>query len=141
MAKTVLTVLKLQIAAGKANPAPPVGPALGQHGLDIQGFCNTFNEATKDKGNTIIPVEITVFEDRTFSLKYKKPPAAVLIKKAINLPKGSGEPHKNKVGTITRAKLAEIAEEKMDDLNALDVDAAVNILAGTARSMGVTVEG
>lgn len=140
MAKAVKTVIKLQIAAGKANPAPPVGPALGQHGLNIQDFCTQFNGATSDKGDTIIPVEITVYEDRSFSFIMKTPPAAVLIKQAINLKKGSGVPHKDKVGTITRAQLEAIAQEKMQDLNANDLDHAVNIIAGTARSMGVTVE-
>jgi large subunit ribosomal protein L11 len=140
MAKKVLTIVKLQIPAGKANPAPPVGPALGQHGLDIQQFCGQFNEKTREMGDTVVPVEITVFEDRTFSFIMKTPPAAVLIKKAINLPKGSGEPNKNKVGTITRAQLIEIGEQKMKDLNANDPEAAANIIAGTARSMGVEVK-
>jgi large subunit ribosomal protein L11 len=140
MAKNVLTVIKLQIPAGKANPAPPVGPALGQHGLNIQDFCTQFNNKTQEKGDTIIPVEITVFEDRSFTFITKTPPAAVLIKKAINLKKGSGEPNKEKVGSIKREQLKKIAEEKMQDLNANDVDAAINIIAGTARSMGVTVE-
>lgn len=140
MSKKVTTVIKLQIPAGKANPAPPVGPALGQHGLNIQDFCTAFNEQTRDKGNTVIPVEITVYEDRTYSFICKTPPAAVLIKKAINLNKGSGVPHKEKVGSITRKQLEEIAETKMQDLNANDIDAAVNIIAGTARSMGVTVD-
>lgn len=139
--KKVMTVIKLQIPAGKANPAPPVGPALGQHGLNIQDFCTQFNNKTKDKGDTIIPVEITVYEDRSFTFITKTPPAAILIKKAINLKKGSGEPNKNKVGTIKREQLVKIAEEKMEDLNAHDIDAAVNIIAGTARSMGVKVEG
>ncbi|MBU1992258.1 50S ribosomal protein L11 [Patescibacteria group bacterium] len=141
MAKKVLTVIKLQIPAGKANPAPPVGPALGQHGLDIQQFCNQFNDRTREKGDTIIPVEITVFEDRTFTFIMKTPPAAVLIKKAIKLDKGSGVPNKEKVGTITRAQLKEIAGQKMQDLNANDVEAGANIIAGTARSMGVEVKG
>ncbi|MFH1720032.1 MAG: 50S ribosomal protein L11 [Patescibacteria group bacterium] len=141
MAKKVLTVIKLQIPAGKANPAPPVGPALGQHGLDIQQFCNQFNDRTREKGDTIIPVEITVFEDRTFTFIMKTPPAAVLIKKAIKLDKGSGVPNKEKVGTITRAQLKDIAKQKMQDLNANDVEAGANIIAGTARSMGVEVKG
>jgi large subunit ribosomal protein L11 len=140
MAKKVLTVIKLQIPAGKANPAPPVGPALGQHGLNIQDFCTQFNNKTQEKGDTIIPVEITVFEDRSFTFITKTPPAAVLIKQAINLKKGSGEPNKNKVANITRDQLKKIAEEKMEDLNANDIDAAINIIAGTARSMGVTVD-
>lgn len=140
MAKKVTTVIKLQIPAGKANPAPPVGPALGQHGLNIQDFCSQFNAATGDKGETIIPVEISVYEDRTFSFIMKTPPAAVLIKQALSLKKGSGVPHKEKVGSITRAQLEKIAEEKMVDLNANDLDQAVKIIAGTARSMGVTVD-
>lgn len=140
MAKNVLTVIKLQIPAGKANPAPPVGPALGQHGINIQDFCTQFNSQTKEKGDTVIPVEITVFEDRSFTFITKTPPAAILIKKAINLQKGSGEPNKEKVGVITRDQLRKIAEEKMEDLNANDIDAAINIIAGTARSMGVEVK-
>jgi len=141
VAKDIKTVIKLQVPAGKANPAPPVGTALGPHGLNIQDFCTQFNNATKDLGETIIPCEITVYDDRTFSFIMKSPPAAVLIKKAINLAKGSGVPHKDKVGTITRAQLEEIAKVKMEDLNANDMDAAVKIIAGTARSMGVKVEG
>ena len=139
MAKKIKTVIKLQIPAGKANPAPPVGPALGQHGLNIQEFCSQFNERTKVEGDTVIPVEITVFEDRTFKFITKTPPAAELIKKAINLKKGSGVPHKEKVGVLPRAKLREIAEKKLPDLNANDVEAAMKIIAGTARSMGVTI--
>ncbi|MBA4337161.1 50S ribosomal protein L11 [bacterium] len=138
--KKVMKVIKLQIPAGKANPAPPVGPALGQHGVNIQDFCGQFNAKTAEKGDTIIPVEITVYEDRSFTFITKTPPAAILIKQAINLKKGSGEPNKNKVGSIKREQLVKIAEEKMQDLNANDIDAAVKILAGTARSMGVTVE-
>ena len=138
--KKILTVIKLQIPAGKANPAPPVGPALGQHGLNIQDFCTQFNNKTQELGDTVIPVEITVYEDRSFTFITKTPPAAVLIKKAINLKKGSGEPNKNKVASIKRDQLRKIAEEKMEDLNAHDVDAAIKIIAGTARSMGVTVE-
>ncbi len=141
MAKEVLAFIKLQIPAGKANPAPPVGTALGPHGINIQDFCSQFNNQTKEMGDTVVPVEITVYEDRSFSFVMKSPPAAVLIKKAINLKKGSGEPHKTKVGTITRAQLEEIAKVKMEDLNANDVDAAVKIIGGTARSMGVKVEG
>ncbi|OIP81213.1 50S ribosomal protein L11 [Candidatus Peregrinibacteria bacterium CG22_combo_CG10-13_8_21_14_all_44_10] len=137
----VIKVIKLQIAAGKANPAPPVGPALGQHGLQIQDFCNQFNNATKEMGDTVVPVEISVHEDRTFSFIMKTPPAAILIKKAIALQKGSGEPNKNKVGTITQAQLEEIATIKKDDLNANDVKAGAKIIAGTARSMGVEVKG
>ena len=139
--KKLKTVVKLQIPAGKANPAPPVGPALGQHGLNIQEFCNAFNEKTKDKGGDVIPVVINIYEDRTFDFVCKTPPAAELIKKAINLQKGSGEPQKNKVGKITKAQLKEIAEKKMEDLNAKDIEAAIKIVAGTAKSMGVTVEG
>jgi len=141
MAKKVLTVIKLQIPAGKANPAPPVGPALGQHGLQIQDFCNQFNNETKEMGDTIVPVEITVYEDRTFTFIMKTPPAAILIKKAISLQKGSGEPNKNKVGTITQAQLEEIAKLKEPDLNANDIKAGAKIIAGTARSMGVEVKG
>jgi len=141
MAKAIMTVIKLQIPAGKANPAPPVGPALGQHGIAIQDFCTQFNNQTNQMGDTIVPVEITVYEDRSFTFIMKTPPAAVLIKKAINLKKGSGEPNKEKVGTITRDQLKKIAEEKMQDLNANDVEAGANIIAGTARSMGVEVKG
>ena len=140
MAKEVLAVVKLQIPAGKANPAPPVGTALGPHGLNIQDFCTQFNNETKEKGDTIIPVELTIFEDRSFTFITKSPPAAVLIKQALKLKKGSGVPHKEKVGTITRAQLEKIAEEKMEDLNANDIDAAVKIIGGTARSMGVKVQ-
>lgn len=141
MAKKVLKQLKLQIPAGKANPAPPVGPALGQHGIQIQDFCNQFNNATKEMGDTIVPVVISVYEDRSFSFIMKKAPAAVLLKKALGLAKGSGEPNKTKVATVTMAQLEKIAEEKMEDLNANNVQAGARILAGTARSMGVKVEG
>lgn len=141
MAKEIKTVIKLQVPAGKANPAPPVGTALGPHGLNIQDFCTQFNNATKDMGETIVPAEITVYDDRTFTFILKSPPAAVLIKQAIKIAKGSGVPHKDKVGTITRAQLEEIGKIKMEDLNANDIDAAVKIIAGTARSMGVKVEG
>ncbi len=141
MAKPILTVIKLQIPAGKANPAPPVGPALGQHGLQIQDFCNQFNNETKDMGDTIVPVEITVYEDRSFTFIMKTPPAAVLIKKAISLQKGSGVPNKEKVGKITQAQLEEIAKIKEPDLNANDIKAGAKVIAGTARSMGVEVEG
>lgn len=140
MAKEVTRVIKLQIPAGKANPAPPVGTALGPAGVNIQDFCTQFNNQTRDMGDTIIPVEMTVYDDRSFTFILKSPPAAVLIKKAISLAKGSGKPNKDKVGTITRAQLEEIAKTKMEDLNANDVDAAVKIIAGTARSMGVKVE-
>ena len=138
--KKVKTIIKLQIPAGKANPAPPVGPALGQHGLNIQEFCTKFNEATKDKGGDITPVEITVFEDRTYSFKLKTPPAAELIKKAAGIKKGSGKPLTEKVGKITRAQVKEIAEKKMSDLNANDIEAAMKIIEGTARQMGVEVK-
>ena len=141
MAKELMTVIKLQIPAGKANPAPPVGPALGQHGIAIQDFCTQFNNQTNQMGDTIVPVEISVYEDRSFTFIMKTPPAAILIKKAINLKKGSGVPNKDKVGTITRDQLRKIAEEKMQDLNANDIEAGANIIAGTARSMGVEVKG
>ncbi|MBI5412182.1 50S ribosomal protein L11 [Candidatus Peregrinibacteria bacterium] len=140
MAKKIKTVVKLQIPAGAANPAPPIGPALGQHGLNIQDFCTKFNTATKTMSGDIIPVEITVYEDRTFTFITKTPPAAELIKKAISLKKGSGIPHKEKVGELTRQQLREIAEKKIVDLNAHDIDAAMKIIAGTARSMGVTIK-
>ena len=140
MAKKLLTQIKLQIPAGKANPAPPVGPALGQHGLNIQDFCGQFNNKTKDMGDTIVPVVINVYEDRSFDFITKTAPAAILIKKAINLKKGSGVPHKDKVGVITKAQLREVAETKMEDLNANDIEQAMKVIAGTARSMGVTVE-
>ncbi len=141
MAKKVLTLIKLQIPAGAANPAPPVGPALGQHGVNIMDFCKAFNAQTQQDAGTIIPVEITVFEDRSFTFITKTPPAAVLIKEKAGIQKGSGEPHTNKVGKITAAQVREIAELKMPDLNANDLDAASRIIAGTARSMGVDVEG
>lgn len=141
MAKEFLKLVKLQIAAGKANPAPPVGTALGPCGVNIQDFCAKFNEQTREMGDTIVPVEISVFDDRSFTFILKSPPAAVLIKKAIKLEKGSAEPHKTKVGTITRAQLEEIAKIKMEDLNANDIEAAIKIIGGTARSMGVKVEG
>ena len=139
MAKKITGYIKLQIPAGKATPAPPVGPALGQHGVNIMGFCKEFNEKTAKQAGYIIPVVITVYADRTFSFIMKTPPAPVLIKKAINLEKGSGEPNVNKVGKITRAQLKEIAELKKPDLNAASVDAAISMIAGTARSMGVEV--
>jgi large subunit ribosomal protein L11 len=140
MAKKVLTLIKLQIQAGNANPAPPVGPALGQHGVNIMEFCKAFNSQTQADTGTIIPVEITVYEDRTFTFITKTPPAAVLIKEAIGIPKGSGEPHVNKVGTISPEQIRQIAERKMPDLNANDIEAASRIIAGTARSMGVDVQ-
>lgn len=139
MAKNIKTVIKLQIPGGKANPAPPVGPALGQHGLNIQDFCVKFNDATKDKMGDIIPAEITVFDDRTFTFVLKTPPAAELLKKAAKTGKGAANPLKDKVGTINKDQLREIAEKKMEDLNANDVDAAMNIVAGTARSMGIKI--
>ncbi|KGX90402.1 50S ribosomal protein L11 [Pontibacillus halophilus JSM 076056 = DSM 19796] len=140
MAKKVIKVVKLQIPAGKANPAPPVGPALGQAGINIMGFCKEFNARTADEAGMIIPVEITVFEDRSFTFVTKTPPAAVLLKKAAGIESGSGEPNRNKVGTIKREQIKEIAETKMPDLNAADVDAAVRMVEGTARSMGLVVE-
>jgi len=140
VAKKVKVFIKLQIPAGKANPAPPIGPALGQHGVNIQDFCGKFNEKTREMGDTVVPVVISVYEDKSFSFIMKTPPAAELIKKAINLKKGSAVPHKEKVGSISKAKLREIAEKKLPDLNANDVEHAMKIIAGTARSMGVTVE-
>ncbi|MBQ1316757.1 MAG: 50S ribosomal protein L11 [Lachnospiraceae bacterium] len=140
MAKKVTAYIKLQIPAGKATPAPPVGPALGQHGVNIVEFTKKFNAATADKGDLIIPVVITVYADRSFTFITKTPPAAVLIKKALGLKSGSGAPNKTKVGKLTRAQLREIAEQKMPDLNAGSIEAAMSIIAGTARSMGVTVE-
>ena len=137
---TIKIVIKLQIPAGKANPAPPVGPALGQHGLNIQDFCTKFNEATKDKAGDIIPVEITVYEDRTFDFKLKTPPAAELLKKAAGIEKGSGVPQKEKVGKVTKKQIREIAEKKMVDLNANDVEAAIKIIEGTARNMGIEIK-
>jgi large subunit ribosomal protein L11 len=139
MAKKVLTQIKLQVPGGAANPAPPVGPALGQHGVNIMEFCKSFNAQTQNENGTIIPVVITVFEDRSFTFITKTPPAAVLIKQAIGIEKGSGEPNRTKVGTITPAQVREIAERKMADLNANDVEQAAKIIEGTARSMGVTV--
>jgi large subunit ribosomal protein L11 len=140
VAKKVRAIIKLQIQGGQANPAPPVGPALGQHGVNIMEFCKAYNAQTQDKQGTVIPVEITVFEDRSFTFILKTPPAAVLIRQAAGIAKGSGVPNRDKVGRINREQLRQIAEVKLPDLNANDVDAAMNILAGTARSMGVTVE-
>ncbi|MDQ5976908.1 MAG: large subunit ribosomal protein [Patescibacteria group bacterium] len=140
MAKAIKTVIKLQIPAGKANPAPPVGPALGQHGLNIQDFCSKFNEQTKDKIGDIYPAEITVYEDRTFTFVLKTPPASDLLKKAAKAEKGSANPLKTKAGSITEAQLREIAEKKIVDLSANDVEAAMKIIAGTARSMGIKIE-
>lgn len=139
MAKKVDKVLKLQIVGGQANPAPPVGPALGQAGINIMEFCKAFNAKTQEKAGTIIPVEITVYADKSFSFKTKTPPAAVLLKKAANVKSGSGEPNRNKVGKVTLAQCREIAEQKMEDLNAFDVDQAAEMIAGTARSMGLRV--
>jgi large subunit ribosomal protein L11 len=141
MARKVLTLIKLHVPGGLANPAPPVGPALGQHGVNIMEFCKAFNAQTQQDSGTIIPVEITVYEDRSFTFITKTPPAAVLIKQAIGLDKGSGEPNRNKVGTITKDQVRQIAEQKMPDLNANDVEAASKIIEGTARSMGVEVSG
>ena len=139
MAKKVLTLIKLQVPGGSANPAPPVGPALGQHGVNIMEFCKAFNAQTQDQNGRIIPVEITVFEDRSFTFITKTPPAAVLIKEAAGIAKGSGEPNRNKVAKITQQQVRDIAEAKMQDLNANDLDQAAKIIAGTARSMGVDV--
>ena len=139
MAKKVRAIVKLQIVGGKASPAPPVGPALGQHGVNIMEFCKAYNAATQDRIDQVVPVELTVFEDRSFTFILKTAPAAVLIRNAAGIAKGSGNPRKEKVGKITKDQLRQIAEVKMPDLNAHDIDAAMNILAGTARSMGVTV--
>lgn len=139
MAKKVVGKIKLQIEAGKANPSPPVGPALGQHGVNIMDFCKQFNAKTESQAGYIIPVVIDVYEDRSFSFVTKSPPAAVLIKKAINLPKGSAVSNKDKVGQITQAQLEEIAKTKMEDLNATSLESAVKMIKGSARSMGVTV--
>jgi large subunit ribosomal protein L11 len=140
MAKKVLKEVKLQIPGGQANPAPPVGPALGQAGVNIMEFCKAFNAQTGDMNGTLIPVVITVYEDRSFTFIMKQPPAAVLIKQAAGLKSGSAVPHRDKVGSLTDAQVTEIAEKKMPDLNANDIEAAKAIIAGTARSMGVTVE-
>ncbi len=137
--KKVLTTIKLQAVGGQASPAPPVGPALGQHGINIMEFCKAFNAQTQNESGTVIPVVITVFEDRSFTFVTKSPPAAVLIKQAAGLEKGSGEPHRDKVGRVTQDQLRQIAERKFSDLNALDLDQAAKIIAGTARSMGVEV--
>lgn len=139
MAKKIIGQIKLQIPAGKANPSPPVGPALGQHGVNIMEFCKAFNAKTQSEGDMIIPVVITVYADRSFSYITKTPPAAVLLKKAAKIPKGSGEPNKNKVGKVTKAQVKEIAELKMVDLNAFEIEAAMRIIEGTARSMGLEV--
>ena len=140
MARKVETYIKLQVPAGKANPSPPVGPALGQHGVNIMEFCKAFNAQTADQNGRIIPVEITVYEDRSFDFITKTPPAAVLIKEALRLEKGSGEPNREKVGRLTRDQVRQIAETKMPDLNARDVEQAMKVVAGTARSMGVETD-
>ena len=140
MAKKVLTEIKLQAPGGQASPAPPVGPALGQHGVNIMEFCKAFNAQTQQENGRIIPVEITVYEDRSFTFITKTPPAAVLIKEALNLEKGSAEPNRDKVGRLRREQVRQIAETKMTDLNARDIEAAMEVIAGTARSMGVEVE-
>jgi large subunit ribosomal protein L11 len=140
VAKKVLTLIKLQIPGGQANPAPPVGPALGQHGVNIMEFCKAFNAQTQQENGRITPVEITVYEDRSFTFITKTPPAAVLIKEALNIQKGSPEPNREKVGRLSRGQLRKIAETKLVDLNARDVDHAMLVIAGTARSMGVEVE-
>ena len=141
MAKKIIGFIKLQIPAGKANPAPPVGPALGQHGVNIMEFCKAFNAKTQEQMGKIIPVEITVFVDRSFTFITKTPPAASLILEAAGIPKGSGEPNKEKVGTVTSAQIKKIAEIKVPDLNASDVESAMRMIAGTARSMGIVVKG
>jgi len=140
MPKAIKTIIKLQLPAGQANPAPPVGPALGQHGLNIQDFCTRFNDATKDKTGEIIPAEITIYEDRTFSFVLKTPPAAYLLKKAAGIDKGSGQPNRSKVGKVSKDQIKEIAKKKLEDLNAYDVDQASKIIEGTARSMGIDVK-
>ena len=140
MAKKVLTLIKLQIPGGQANPAPPVGPALGQHGVNIMEFCKAFNAQTAQENGRIIPVEITVYDDRSFTFITKTPPAAVLIKEALNLEKGSAEPNREKVGRLRKEQVRQIAETKMPDLNARDIEAAMLVVAGTARSMGVEVD-
>jgi len=139
MAKKIKTVIKVQAPAGRANPAPPIGPALGQHGVNIMDFVNKFNEKTKDMGDTVVPAEITIYEDRTFDFILKTPPASVLLIKAAKIQKGSGVPNKDKVGKVTKAQVREIAEKKMDDLSASDVEQAMKIIEGTARSMGIEI--
>ena len=140
MAKKVLAIVKLQIPAGKATPAPPVGPALGQHGVNIMAFCKEYNERTAKQVGLVVPVEITVFEDRSFTFVCKTPPAPILLKKAAGIETASGEPNRNKVGKVSRAQVREIAESKMVDLNAANLEAAVRMIEGTARSMGIVVE-
>jgi len=141
MAKKIVSIVKLQIPAGKATPAPPVGPALGQHGVNIMEFCKAYNERTASLTGTIVPVEITVYADRTFTFITKTPPAAVLLRQAAGIEKGSGEPNKVKVGKVTRAQVREIAQRKLPDLNAHNIDAAIRMIEGTARSMGIEVVG
>ena len=140
MARKVVALIKLALPAGKANPAPPVGPALGQHGVNIMAFCKEYNARTADQAGMVIPVEISVYEDRSFTFVLKTPPASVLIKKAAGIDKGASEPNKQTVGTITRAQLQEIAQTKMPDLNANDIEAAMKIVEGTARNMGVAIQ-
>ena len=140
MPKKILTVIKLQINAGQANPAPPVGPALGQHGINIQDFCNRFNEATKDKIGNVIPVEITVYEDRSFDFICKTPPTAELLKKAAKIEKGSGKSLQEKVGKVSKLQIRQIAETKLPDLNTDDIEQAIKIIEGTARQMGIEIE-
>ena len=140
MAKELMTKVKLQIPAGKANPAPPIGPALGQHGVNIMEFCKAYNAQTSDKGDTIIPVEISIFKDRSFTFILKTPPVATLLKKAAKVEKGAAEPNRNKVGVVTKAQVKEIAQVKLPDLNANDVEGAMKIVEGTARSMGIEVK-
>jgi large subunit ribosomal protein L11 len=139
MAKKVVAIIKLALNAGKANPAPPVGPALGQHGVNIMAFCKEYNARTSDQAGMVVPVEISVYEDRSFTFVLKTPPASVLITKAAGIPRGSDQPNRKKVGTITRSQLQEIAQTKLPDLNANDIEAAMKIVEGTARNMGVTV--
>ena len=141
MAKKVVAIVKLQCPAGAANPSPPVGPALGQHGVNIMEFCKAFNARTQDKAGLIIPAVITIYADRSFTFELKTPPAAILLKKAAKVEKGSGEPNRVKVATVTKAQVREIAQLKLPDLNANDIEAAMLIIAGTARSMGIDVEG
>jgi large subunit ribosomal protein L11 len=140
MAKKVVALIKLALPAGKANPAPPVGPALGQHGVNIMAFCKEYNARTADQAGMVIPVEISVYEDRSFTFTLKTPPAAVLIKKAAGVEKGSSEPNRQKAGSITREQLREIAETKMPDLNSYDIEAAMKVVEGTARNMGISVK-
>ena len=141
MAKKVIANIKLQIKAGKATPSPPIGPALGQHGVNIMEFCKAYNAMTQSQEGTVIPVVITVYADRSFTFVTKTPPASVLIKQAAKIAKGSGNPNKEKVGTVTSLQIREIAEQKFNDLNAVDIEGAIRIIEGTARSMGITIEG